>query len=581
MLSTRVFEEVIKLLDMLIFDNRRSLIAFSKELLPISLALIFFFKVGVLASIRGENVIFIIVLGYIAFFYAQRIINHVFPQFVLYTSFYFVLCFCFFEALRGIVQILSSFRLNSLVIPTGDFFYSGPYGGLLAVLISMLLGYHERISNLIDKYLIYVTIIISIIPLLVTGSRSSWVALIVVVFIYYHNNSNIGSIVHKYKWLLIFLPFLVCLLYFIKKPSADSRLFISKINMIALMNSGLDGNGPSTYPGVYGEYQTRYFLKKLGAIEETSNISIKDDCNKVVKSLINNYNPLVSSKITEKERLMSDCPDFAYNEFMKIGIEYGLLVLGLVIGLMSISLFELFDKQSFWKYGLTSIIVFSMFSFPLNYLSFRLLLIFLISQGYSSPGNRHKSLIIYESLVCIGIIGVVISHKHEVQMRDKSMQLWNSNLKWYKNGRYDYLLEDGDSIIEWYNNPSFLYCYSEALNQFGYYEKSDSVLSLCLKYNNKPQYYYLMGNNSIMKGDIENAEKNFSTAFMMVPNRLKPLYLLAKLYYDNNDICSFVKTANYIESFTPKIENEETQHLRQEIQSLIQNINIPINDYKE
>jgi len=54
----------------------------------------------------------------------------------------------------------------------------------------------------------------------------------------------------------------------------------------------------------------------------------------------------------------------------------------------------------------------------------------------------------------------------------------------------------------------------------------------------------------------------------MVPNRMYPLYLLAKLYYTEGDTVRFLNMADKIESFVPKVESVQTERLRSEIREL-------------
>jgi hypothetical protein len=54
----------------------------------------------------------------------------------------------------------------------------------------------------------------------------------------------------------------------------------------------------------------------------------------------------------------------------------------------------------------------------------------------------------------------------------------------------------------------------------------------------------------------------------MVPNRLYPLYLLAKLYHEEGDTVRFFEMAHIVETFIPKVESGNTERLRDEIREL-------------
>ena len=54
----------------------------------------------------------------------------------------------------------------------------------------------------------------------------------------------------------------------------------------------------------------------------------------------------------------------------------------------------------------------------------------------------------------------------------------------------------------------------------------------------------------------------------MVPNRLYPLNLLAKLYHAEGDTVRFLDMADNVELFVPKVESVNTERLRSEIREL-------------
>ena len=83
-----------------------------------------------------------------------------------------------------------------------------------------------------------------------------------------------------------------------------------------------------------------------------------------------------------------------------------------------------------------------------------------------------------------------------------------------------------------------------------------------------PMFWAVMGNNSLEQKKFREAEERYKHAFYMVPNRIYPLYLLAKLYYIESDTASFIDMANRVESFIPKVESKNTERLRNEITEL-------------
>ncbi|HOD69311.1 MAG: hypothetical protein GX840_01100 [Bacteroidales bacterium] len=81
-------------------------------------------------------------------------------------------------------------------------------------------------------------------------------------------------------------------------------------------------------------------------------------------------------------------------------------------------------------------------------------------------------------------------------------------------------------------------------------------------------FWNVMGNNSLALGRYREAEERYKYAFYMVPNRLYPLYLLAKLYHAEGDTVRFLDMADKVETFIPKIESANTELLRSEIREI-------------
>ena len=120
--------------------------------------------------------------------------------------------------------------------------------------------------------------------------------------------------------------------------------------------------------------------------------------------------------------------------------------------------------------------------------------------------------------------------------------------------------------------PPFMFAYGRTLNILGDYQKSDSILLIGAEYSSDPMFWNIMGNNSLALGNYREAENRYMHAFFMVPNRLYPLYLLAKLYYIEGDTTRFLIMADKVESFIPKVESTKTEKLRTEISVLKDNL---------
>lgn len=150
-----------------------------------------------------------------------------------------------------------------------------------------------------------------------------------------------------------------------------------------------------------------------------------------------------------------------------------------------------------------------------------------------------------------------------------TQMVWHKVERWHKLEYYDYILEDCESIYPYMNNDyHFLFAYGQSLNKTGNYSLSDSVLQIGTEISSDPMFWAVMGNNSLEQGKFREAEERYKHAFYMVPNRMYPLYLLAKLYYTEGDTTRFLDMADIVDSFAPKVESANTERLRNEITEL-------------
>ena len=118
---------------------------------------------------------------------------------------------------------------------------------------------------------------------------------------------------------------------------------------------------------------------------------------------------------------------------------------------------------------------------------------------------------------------------------------------------------------------SFLFAYGQSLNKIGEYEKSNSIIKIGTEISSDPMFWNVMGNNYLAMGMYRKAEDCYKEAFYMVPNRLYPLYLLAKLYYLEGNTDCFFMMSDEVESFIPKVESVNTDLLKTEIRDLKMN----------
>lgn len=154
----------------------------------------------------------------------------------------------------------------------------------------------------------------------------------------------------------------------------------------------------------------------------------------------------------------------------------------------------------------------------------------------------------------------------EYRLEKETESAWIETERLFEMGCYDLVVENCMSLFDYLQHDSkFLFDYGLSLNMTGDYEKSDSILKLGATLSSDPMFWNVMGDNSLKLGHYRKSEECYKHAFYMVPNRIYPLSLLAKLYHNEGDTIRFIKMADIVNNFIPKIENSNTLSLRSEI----------------
>ena len=455
----------------------------------------------------------------------------------------------------GVIQLLGySKSVHVLKLITGSFDNPGPYGGFLAICISLLVAYctKSKFSNppktLYDRIMKWIAesiVFVSIVLLPSTQSRAAVLSL---------GCSIIALIIsiEKYRlllkknlvWFILFVLLAGIGAYQFKKPSADGRMFINRISLNIMKENGLKGVGMGKYAGYYSEYQARFFREKMQE----------------------GKNDLDWTAIKEHDRITADCPDNAFNEYFQIGVEAGLFVMLLFIALILYAITVSYKQGTIWCYGMIAFAVFAMFSYPLHIIQFQIMFPILLAACTSSGKSATLSGKLIMTTLLIALSVFLIINIPEMKRYRHAESAWNKAERWHTMEYYEYVVEDCTPLIEDMKYDfRFLFAYGQSLNKTGRYEKSDSILMLGANISSDPMFWNVMGNNSLALGKYREAEERYKHAFYMVPNRLYPLALLAKLYHTEGDTVRFLNMAEKVETFVPKKESVNTESLRNEI----------------
>lgn len=484
------------------------------------------------------------------------------------------------EAVWGLRQLYGFERSqHTLFSLTGSLFNPGPYGGYLAVCFPMAIYYllndwqvvkRKYRSSLWPFFVrwgiaaLTVIAIISVLP--ATMSRSAWVAALggslISVILFLRQNKYGKQVFEQHKkqirrWGIVLLLIAIIAsvgMYFLKKDSADGRLLIWKVCLSDKEPCPLS-QGIGIFPHLYGKLQTKY---------------------------------LASDKATEAEKLLAGNPEYAFNEYLQLNIENGLFSLIAFIFIMVYTLIAgIKRKRAGAVSSLSALFLFAFTSYPFSVLPFLIVMVFLmaaccyrpvivVGYYYKTPGfyylieryiNTNRVYIAFMLLVGIVITVFCLNNRKPTYQAYKQ---WAQVKLLYQSGLYQ---DAGTAYREIYpllnDQTDFLFEYGRTLHQTGHYKESLEVLQQGILFSCDPMFYNLIGKNYQALRDVSSAREAFQKSIGLVPHRLYPYYLTAKLYMETGAIGEARKWAQIVVEKEPKVPSTAIIEMKTEMKKFL------------
>ena len=345
---------------------------------------------------------------------------------------------------------------------TGTFSNPGPYGGCIAVLLAVLAAYVYMKCKSENRWVRVMVLLSGLSALMcflvlpASMSRAAWLSFGIAALVFAFMEGRLAYWMGRYKGLtLIMAAVLVVLMigvFFMKKDSAIGRLHIWHMELRAIAEKPLIGHGKGSFLGVYGQTQAEYF-----------------SC------------PEIRSETIIR---VAGSPEYAFNEYLKIGVEYGIPSMLAVIAILIFTVSLLVTHRSPFAYGLIAVCVFAFFSYPLSAL----------------------------------------------QPKSEAEKEWESLRYLSQMELYDDAVEEYAPFYEELNdNYRFMYDYGYALYRCRRHEESIKVLKEGAKISSDPMFYNILGRNYEALGSYSDATDAYLHAHHMVPQRIYPIYLLMRM----------------------------------------------------
>ncbi len=391
----------------------------------------------------------------------------------------------------------------------------------------------------IQKIVIFVSLLSSLIIIVLAWSRTSWVALVVmtaVYFIVFRRRKKIGLL--YLMGVAAGLLLLVGGLYFLKPQSANGRLLTYLVSFHVWEHAPLFGVGWHNYSFYYNQFQAAYFQHHPASIF----------------------------------RRLADDMGAYYNEFLRIAVELGITGLILFIGSLFVS-FN-FSKlksapplvKAAWL-STAGIITAGLFSYPISQPFVLVLFIFnlaVLAHYGDHVLFRVGKLKLKAVAGAVMLAALVLIYHNSVILQ--------ASLTWEK--AFHTVTEDSEKGLEIYTRlypklkayPAFLYNYGYELSMVGRYSKSLVMLQKARENMYNQDLLLRTGYVQMKLNHYKKAEQSYLQAKYLIPSRLAPRYLLMQLYGKWRKKEKAEKIAVKILSITPKVHSEKALFIQNQTQ---------------
>ncbi|MBI9069239.1 MAG: O-antigen ligase family protein [Salinivirgaceae bacterium] len=533
------------------------------------------------------NIPEILLVGFIAYLFTNNIINGSFwgnerlLNYLILLLLYFafallcktdkgILNFIFYGLLAGItLELIVGFGQMFGIVPNSDtqfvlgglFGNPGAFAGYLSIVSTFILAtvfFQKQIFKSENYYYAAIFCFFCAVCLIAfSDSRGAWIAFLAgLAFVLNHKFEIIKSLVGQLKskiskWitgivLVLSIVFVGFALYQYKPDSAFGRLFVWKVSKTMILEKPMFGNGFGHFEACYGKTQAHYFL---------------------------------SHDATENEIQVADYVTCAYNEFLEILIESGIIGLLLFAAILYFALAK-HCKPTYPKYyiaakaSLITLFILTLVSYPFrlipNQLIFICCLFIVFRTGHFREFSITNSRKIFVTLWLSSVLCLsFIYSKHLLGMyhfHTGYAKVFSGDIN---NGIKDY--EKAYKLLQ--NNGKFLFYYGSAFYLKQDYTHSIIYLKQATELTSNPNAFITLGNSLKELERYTEAEQAYKKASGITPSKLYPKYLLAQLYIKMQNTEKAIEMASSIVKAKEKVPTTAGMQIKEEMQKLIDQYN--------
>ncbi len=482
-----------------------------------------FFLWGILsgifvAGLEADSFIYIRWLVLALFYWGARLSANRFPILAVIVLVGVV------QAAVAIGQQVGWMESNHPMFPvTGLLGNPGQLGGFQAVALVVAVAlFMERTDRYVRLLLLFSSFVLAY-TVALADSRAAWIASLLGMAALFH--AQVMRIVkHCKRWAVPLVATAVVVLSVItfnyRSESAKGRMLIWRVCADMICDKSLVGHGLSSFNKHYMHYQAAYFERHP------------------------------HSEFAK----VADNAAYPYNEFLHCWIELG--AVGLLFFVVALVL-TMYAAERKIRAPLVALLAFSMFSYPVFVNA--LLVLFPVLLGLSAPRRTRR----WGNVVAAGMLAVALLLGYlEYNFIKEAGKILQKEIVAADDRTEQYVGRNFHRIAEY---PRLNMLYAQVLvnrPELASSEKIGLVLPTCENWCDIGELY-------LNRDSLNAAERYYVEASYMVPTRMRPKYLLFKLYCRTGRMRNAAETAREILEMSLKMENSYTLKRKVEVREFL------------
>lgn len=382
--------------------------------------------------------------------------------------------------------------------------------------------YFLKTNNKVLKPIIYIVLIICVIAVIYSSSRTGIIAISLSAIYFIWDISNL-KLRQKSLFLIIPITIFFTLVFFVKEDSSNGRAFILK-NTAKMILERPFGWGSNGFEANYMVKQAEYF----------------------------------SNNNDEEMEMLADDIKHPLNEFMYIAVNHGIHVLAIFVTFVFLLMYLLCkrkDKESkCFLHFLISLFVWCSFSYPLS-ISF----VIVILSAFIIAFPKTEYLLLKQNYIRYTMILPLLLCCCARLQAFNDERMWNNAIEKYKKGEEKEAMTVFANINKYsIDKGAMLYSLATVEYNRKEYKRCIELCNECKRFMTSYDLELILANCYMFVGDNEKALEHFRKAHKMCPVRFIPLYKQFKIYKEVGDTAKMINIGKEILSKKVKVHSRKT-----------------------